>query len=939
MSSSAVSSPPFPLPPLLLVSRASLSPLPPLPPLHLPPPPSRAQAVADIIRTTLGPRSMLKMLLDATGGEVHATGGHLIGWWDGVVGWGGGMGWWDGVVGWGGGVGWWDGVVGWGGGMGLGGDGVGGGMGWWDGWWDGVVGWGGGMGGGMGWGIGWWGGWWDGVVAMGWWDGVVVMGWWDGVVGWGGGDGGGGMGWWDGVVGWGGGMGCGMGWWDGVVGWGGGMGWWDGVVGWGGIVLTNDGNAILREIDVTHPAAKMHLLPSTGLSTPFPRQIHPLLSLRLSLAIHSTLQARSAAPDMPFLSPLTYPLFHSLRLFDARHATCHHCVLPAGEMLHVAEPFLEKGFHPTVICRAYTKALDDAIAVIDKVAFKIDVNNRKQMLSILQSCIGTKFTTRFGPLMAELALDAVQTVAVEVGGRKEIDIKQYAKVEKVPGGRIEDSAVLRGVMFNKDVVTPGKMRRRIENPRVVLLDSPLEYKKGENQTNVELLKEEDWEQLLKMEEEYIAGLCRHIAAFKPDLVITEKGLSDLAAHYLSKAGIAAIRRLRKTDNNRIARAVGATIVNRVEELQESDVGTGAGLFEVRKIGDEFFAFLVECKEPKACTVLLRGASKDILNEMERNLQDAMGVARNVVVDPRLVPGGGAVEMTVSAALKDKAGTVAGIEQWPYRAVASAFEVIPRTLAQNCGVSVIRTVTALQAKHAQGANTSIGIDGDTGALTDMKELGPPRLLKPLPHLPTHLSSACMLPVGQPCAVEGWAVVRALPPRIPYCFPASRLSLRLPGVAADREIADVVWEPYAVKVQTVKTAIEAACMLHTLACIPLIPPPAPPPPTPGLPSVWELYAVKVQTVKTAIEAACMLHTLACLSLIPSLHPCLLWPCQVWEPYAVKVQTVKTAIEAACMLLRIDDIVSGLKKKQASGAPGGGKPQMDTGDDVDSEQMLAE
>ncbi|CAI5526330.1 unnamed protein product, partial [Closterium sp. Naga37s-1] len=546
----------------------------------------------------------------------------------------------------------------------------------------------------------------------------------------------------------------------------------------GGIVLTNDGNAILREIDVTHPAAK-------------------------SMIELSRTQDEEVGDGTTSV------------------------IILAGEMLHVAEPFLEKGFHPTVICRAYTKALDDAIAVIDKVAFKIDVNNRKQMLSILQSCIGTKFTTRFGPLMAELALDAVQTVAVEVGGRKEIDIKQYAKVEKVPGGRIEDSAVLRGVMFNKDVVTPGKMRRRIENPRVVLLDSPLEYKKGENQTNVELLKEEDWEQLLKMEEEYIAGLCRHIAAFKPDLVITEKGLSDLAAHYLSKAGIAAIRRLRKTDNNRIARAVGATIVNRVEELQESDVGTGAGLFEVRKIGDEFFAFLVECKEPKACTVLLRGASKDILNEMERNLQDAMGVARNVVVDPRLVPGGGAVEMTVSAALKDKAGTVAGIEQWPYRAVASAFEVIPRTLAQNCGVSVIRTVTALQAKHAQGANTSIGIDGDTGALTDMKELG----------------------------------------------------------------------------------------------------------------VWELYAVKVQTVKTAIEAACMLHTLACLSLIPSLHPCLLWPCQVWEPYAVKVQTVKTAIEAACMLLRIDDIVSGLKKKQASGAPGGGKPQMDTGDDVDSEQMLAE
>lgn len=212
-------------------------------------------------------------------------------------------------------------------------------------------------------------------------------------------------------------------------------------------------------------------------------------------------------------------------------------------------------------------------------------------------------------------------MGVDLGqGLREVDIKKYIKVEKLPGGQLEDSKVLRGVMFNKDVVAPGKMRRKIVNPRIILLDSPLEYKKGENQTNAELVKEEDWGVLLKMEEEYIENLCAQIIKFKPDLVITEKGLSDLACHYLSKAGISAIRRLRKTDNNRIAKACGATIANRVDELQESDVGTGAGLFEVKKIGDEFFAFIVDCKDPKACTVLLRGASKDLLNEVERNLQ-------------------------------------------------------------------------------------------------------------------------------------------------------------------------------------------------------------------------------------------------------------------------------------------------------------------------------
>lgn len=221
----------------------------------------------------------------------------------------------------------------------------------------------------------------------------------------------------------------------------------------------------------------------------------------------------------------------------------------------------------------------------------------------------------------DLAIDATSTVGVDLGqGLREVDIKKYIKVEKVPGGQLEDSKVLKGVMISKDVVAPGKMRRKIVNPRIILLDCPLEYKKGENQTNAELMREEDWSVLLKLEEEYIENLCMQILKFKPDLVITEKGLSDLACHYLSKAGVTAIRRLRKTDNNRIAKACGAVIVNRPEELQESDVGTGAGLFEVRKIGDEFFSFIVDCKDPKACTVLLRGASKDLLNEVERNLQ-------------------------------------------------------------------------------------------------------------------------------------------------------------------------------------------------------------------------------------------------------------------------------------------------------------------------------
>jgi len=276
-------------------------------------------------------------------------------------------------------------------------------------------------------------------------------------------------------------------------------------------------------------------------------------------------------------------------------------------------------------------------------------------------------------------------------------------------------------------VTHPKMKRRIEKPRILLLDCNLEYKKGESQTNIEMMKEEDFTQILEMEETYIRKMCDDIISFKPDLVITEKGVSDLAQHFLVQANITAIRRLRKSDNLRVARATGATIVNRTEEISENDIGTEAGLFEIRKIGDEYFSFIEDCSDPKACTILLRGASKDILNEVERNLQDALHVARNLFLDARLVFGGGAVEMEVSRLLNNKAKALDGGIQAPYKAMAGALEVIPRTITHNCGANTIRTLTALRAKHAEGQCLSYGVDGMTGKIEDMRKLG---ILEPL-----------------------------------------------------------------------------------------------------------------------------------------------------------------------------------------------------------------
>lgn len=465
--------------------------------------------------------------------------------------------------------------------------------------------------------------------------------------------------------------------------------------------MTNDGNCILREVDVSHPAAK------------------------------SMIELSRAQDE------------------EVGDGTTSVIIL-SGEILSIAEPLLERNFHPTVIVSGFLKGLQTALDTCAKICRTVDTDNMDEMREIVTSTIGTKFSARWGPQMVDMAITAVKKIVTKRGDYTEVDVKRLVRLEKIPGGELQDCRVLDGVMFNKDV-THAKMRRRIENPRILLLDCPLEYKKGESQTNVEICNEEDFNALLRQEEEYIEQICANIIAFKPDIVITEKGVSDLAQHYFLKAGITAFRRLRKTDNNRVSKATGATIVNRPDEIQESDIGTGCGLFEVRKIGDDYFTFLEDCKDAKACTVMLRGGSKDVLNEIERNLQDAMQVVRNVLFEPRLLPGGGATEIAISTAIARGADKIEGIAKWPYTAIGGALEIIPRTLAENCGANVIRILNDMRTKHHAAAAApegqaeyTWGVNGNTGELADMNKLG-------------------------------------------------------------------IWEPYCVKTQTLKTAVESACLI--------------------------------------------------------------------------------------------------------------------------------
>jgi len=462
-----------------------------------------------------------------------------------------------------------------------------------------------------------------------------------------------------------------------------------------GIIMTNDGNSILREVDVAHPAAK-------------------------------TMIELARTQDE-----------------EVGDGTTSVIVL-AGEMLKVSEPFFEQNIHPTVICQGYMRALEDADKIMEEISTKIDPDDTVLLDQIVDAAVGTKFAARFGKVLRSLAIEAVKCVKEEKDdGGFDIDVKRYARIEKIAGGDIDESYVLKGCMINKDVLHHKMDRKRVK-PRVLLMDCPLEYKKGESQTNVEITKEEDFEKLLKIEEDCIKEMCETIIAFKPDIVVTEKGASDLAIHYLMKANIIAIRRLRKTDNNRLAKCCGATIINKVEELQEGDIGTQCGVFECKKIGDEWWSHFVECQDPKACTILLRGGTRDTLYEMARNLNDAMQVARNVVSNPALLPGGGATEMAIAQGLKERGSQIEGVARIPYLAVAEALEIIPQTLAENCGANIVRVITALRAKHANKEGSTWGIDGHKGVVADMAELGvwEPLMVKSQT-IKTAIESACML----------------------------------------------------------------------------------------------------------------------------------------------------------------------------------------------------
>ncbi|MES1920864.1 hypothetical protein MHBO_002486 [Bonamia ostreae] len=439
----------------------------------------------------------------------------------------------------------------------------------------------------------------------------------------------------------------------------------------GSVVLTNDGASILREIEVRHPAAK-------------------------SLIELSRTQDEQVGDGTTSV------------------------VVLAGELMEAVRPLLSGGMHPSVIVGAYRRAADLSLQALKKCAREVDPTDPKQLLSFAVTALGTKQVSRFGNLIPRLAVEAVRTVSFEESGKRTSDLRALVKVEKVAGGEIDSSRVLKGVMLNKDILHAA-MRRRIENPRIMLLDCPLEYKKAESETNIEMNRAEDWRKYLDLEEEHIRKLCEAITALEPDIVICEKGVSDIAQHFLLQKNVSVLRRVRKSDLHRLAMATGARVGSNSTSMKETDLGKKCALFEVRKLGDDYWSFFENCDSPKACSVLLRGSSSEGLAEIERNLTDAMGVVRNIIMDPRVVPGAGASEMAMSTVLRKQSREESEAAARVFACAASALEIIPKTLGENAGANVSQVIAKLRSAHEEN-DSLLGVDGDSGEVCDVSELG-------------------------------------------------------------------------------------------------------------------------------------------------------------------------------------------------------------------------
>lgn len=452
----------------------------------------------------------------------------------------------------------------------------------------------------------------------------------------------------------------------------------------GDIVITNDGVTILEEMNVEHPAAKM------------------------IVEVAKTQEAE---------------------IGDGTTTV----VVIAGELLKKAEDLLEQDIHPTLITRGYRMAAEKALEILNKIAEPVSEKDTAMLEKIAMTAMTGKGAENAKEHLARLSVKAVRAVADQKDGKLVVN-KDNIKIEKKVGGAVEDSELVEGIILDKEKVHPG-MADVIKNGKVALLDVAVEVKSTETEAKIQITDPNQLQGFIDMEEKILRDKVEKIAKSGANVVFCQKGIDDLAQHFMAKKGMYAARRVSKSDMEKLARATGGKIVTSLEDLSATDLGN-AGVVEAKKVGDEDMTFVKECKNAKAVTLLIRGGTEHVIDEVKRAVEDSIGDVASALTSGKVVAGAGAVETELGMQLRRYAESLSGREQLAVIAFAEAVEVISRTLAENSGLDPIDVTTELKAQHDKGMKWA-GINVFTGKVMDAWKEG---VIEPLKVKTQAISSA-------------------------------------------------------------------------------------------------------------------------------------------------------------------------------------------------------
>ncbi|MGC9112626.1 thermosome subunit beta [Acidilobus sp.] len=434
----------------------------------------------------------------------------------------------------------------------------------------------------------------------------------------------------------------------------------------GDVTITNDGATILDKMDIQHPAGKMLVQAAKG-------------------------QDEEAG--------------------DGTKTS----VIFAGELLRQAEDLVDRNIHPTIIIQGYKSAVDKAIEVLNSIAEPVSIDDTDKLMKVAMTSLNSKAVGEAREYFAKIVVDAARAVAEKRGDSWYVDINNVQIVKK-HGGALTDTQLVNGIVIDKEVVHPD-MPKRVEHAKIAVLDAPLEIQKPEIDMEISISSPDAIKRLLDKQEKILQDKVEKIAATGANVVITQKGIDDVAQHFLAKKGILAVRRVKRSDIEKIARATGAKIVTNLDDLKPEDLGY-ADLVEERKVGEDKMVFIEGAKNPKSVTILIRAGFERMVDEAERAIHDALSAVADAIMDSKVVAGGGAVEAEVAKALREWSKSVPGKMQLAVEAFVKALEALPQTLATNAGYDPIDILMKLRSAHSDPSKKWYGIDLNTGNIVDM-----------------------------------------------------------------------------------------------------------------------------------------------------------------------------------------------------------------------------